>query len=105
MHAILKSGGKQHKVKEGTTFAVEKINSSVGDVVELNEVLMLIPEVGESTIGQPLVSNAAVICEVIEQFRDKKISIVKFRRRKDSHTKTGHRQDMTRLVVKEIKTN
>lgn len=100
-YAIIKSGGKQYRVKEGDRLAVEKLDVQVGDVLTFEEVLC----VGEGEtvkVGAPLVAGAKVTAEVLEQFRDKKVVAFKFKRRKGFHKTKGHRRPMTRVAIKSI---
>jgi len=101
MYAIIQRGSKQHKIEVGETIRTEKIDSKVGEKIEIGEVL-LIKDEDKILIGRPLLSRAKVICEVKEQGRGKKIVIGKFKRRKGYRRKAGHRQDYTELLIKEI---
>ena len=100
MYAVIKTGGKQYRVSEGSRLRVEKLPGNVGDKVELSEVLML---GGDTvTIGKPLVKGAKVTAEVVAQARDKKVIIFKIRRRKRYRRHGGHRQPFTELVIKTV---
>lgn len=101
MYAIIQRGSKQHKIEVGDTIRTEKIGSKVGEKIELKEVL-LIKDEDKLLVGRPFLSGARVIAEVKEQGREKKIVIGKFKRRKGYRRKTGHRQDYTKLLIKEI---
>jgi len=102
MYAIIQRGSKQHKIEVGETIRTEKIDSKVGEKIELEEVL-LIKDEDKILVGRPLLSGAKVICEVKEQGRGKKIVIGKFKKRKGYRRKAGHRQDYTELLIKKIK--
>lgn len=98
MYAVIVSGGKQHRVKEGETLKLEKIEVATGETIEFDQVLMV--GEGESVkIGAPVVEGAKVTAEVIAQGRHKKVKIIKFRRRKHSMTQMGHRQWFTEVKV------
>jgi large subunit ribosomal protein L21 len=98
MYAVIISGGKQHRVVEGETLRLEKIEVPTGETVEFDQVLMI--GAGESvTIGTPLVAGAKVTGEVIAQGRHDKIRIVKFNRRKHFRKETGHRQWYTAVRI------
>lgn len=98
MYAVIKSGGKQHRVVEGETLKLEKIEIATGDTVEFDQVLML--GEGESVkIGEPLVEGAKVTAEVIAQGRHKKVKIMKFKRRKHHMKQAGHRQWYTEVKI------
>ena len=98
MYAIVKTGGKQYRVREGSLLNVEKLSAEPGTEIVLNKVLAI--GAGEELqIGQPYVATAQVNCEVVEQKRGKKIVIFKHKKRKDYRRKAGHRQDFTKLKV------
>lgn len=101
MFAIIKTGGKQYKVKEGTVIKLEKIEKGLGEHIEFKDVLML--QNGEKIeVGKPLVDGAHVTAEVVGQGRHKKVNIIKFRRRKHSMKRQGHRQYYTEVKVTAI---
>ena len=100
-YAIIKTGGKQYKVAEGDKIDVHKLEGEVGSELQLSEVLF--QSDGETaSIGDPIVEGASVTAEVIEQFRAKKVTAFKFKRRKGYHKTKGHRQPMTKLQIKSI---
>ncbi|NOR49497.1 MAG: 50S ribosomal protein L21 [Desulfuromonadales bacterium] len=101
MYAVIKTGGKQYKVSAGDLLKVEKLDGAVGDTIELNEVLMVGGE--EVKIGTPLLPDAKVVAQIVEQGKDKKILVFKAKRRKNSRKKYGHRQPLTRLKITDIK--
>ncbi len=98
MFAVLKTGGKQYKVAEGDVFTVEKLIAEAGDAVQFNEVLMLGGD--KITVGAPMIDDAAVQAEVLEQTRAAKtISFKKRRRKHSSQRKRGHRQPLTLVKI------
>ncbi|AXY25870.1 50S ribosomal protein L21 [Suicoccus acidiformans] len=100
MYAIIQTGGKQVKVEEGQTIYVEKLDAQEGETVTFDQVVFV---GGENTkVGTPLVEGATVEATVEKQGRGKKITIYRYRRRKDSHRKQGHRQPYTRLTINSI---
>lgn len=99
--AIIKTGGKQYRVENGSVLRVEKLEVEVGKDIEIPEVL-LIGRGDAVRIGTPLVDGAKVIAEVTAQGRGKKVIGMKFRRRKNYRKKWGHRQSYTELKIKEI---
>ncbi len=101
MYAVVKSGGKQYKVFAGQTVKLEKIESQVGEVVELNPVLLVSTEAGIKA-GNPVVEGASVKAEVVAHGRGDKVTIIKFRRRKHSRKHQGHRQWFTEVKITEI---
>lgn len=102
MYAVINTGGKQQTVCEGDVIKVEKIVGDVGNSIEFNNVLMIKTD-KEIKVGQPILANASVIGEVVEQGKAKKVVIFKMRRRKGYHKKQGHRQRFTAVKIKEIK--
>ncbi len=100
MYAIIESGGKQFRVEEGGKIRVEKLAVEVGHEVVIDKVLML--GGGTFTAGTPYVSGAKVTAEVLNHTRGEKVIAFKKRRRKDSRSKHGHRQDYTTLSIKSI---
>jgi len=102
MYAVIESGGKQYKVSEGTVLKVEKLEAAAGDRLSIDKVLMVNDENGNVKVGNPLVSNARVEVEVMEQGREKKVVVFKYKRRKNYRKKQGHRQPFTRIKVLKI---
>lgn len=102
MYAVFKSGGKQHRVVEGETLKLEKIEVATGDTIDFDEVLMVVN--GEEVkIGAPVVAGAKVTAEVVSHGRGEKVKIIKFRRRKHSMKRQGHRQWYTEVKITGIK--
>ena len=98
MYAVFQSGGKQHRVAEGQTVRLEKIEVAPGETVEFDNVLMVSGE--ESVkIGTPYVEGGKVTAEVVTHGRGEKVKIVKFRRRKHSRKQMGHRQWFTEVKI------
>lgn len=100
MYAILKSGGKQYRVKAGDSLKVEKIDQEVGAEISLDEVLLVGGE--ETFVGTPLVDKASVTAVVAKQARRPKIVVLKKKRRQGYRKLQGHRQDFTELFIKSI---
>ena len=100
MYAVVKTGGKQYRVQEGDVLFVEKLDVAVDSTVELTEVLA----VGGETlkVGDPLVEGAKVVAKVLAQGKAKKVTVFKYKRKKDYRRKNGHRQPYTKLVVEKI---
>jgi len=101
MYAIIKSGGKQYKVKEGDIIRFDKMGLDPKTKVEFREVLA-ISDGDKLEVGAPFIQNASVEGEVINEGREKKIIIFKKRRRKDSKLKRGFRRDFTRIKITSI---
>ena len=102
MYAIIRSGGKQYRVKPGDTIYVEKLDGTAGDKVSFGEVLLLGGGDAGTKVGSPLVSGATVAATVLEQGRDKKIRVFKFKKRKHYQRTRGHRQSYTALRIDSI---
>ncbi len=101
MFAVMKTGGKQYKVRSGDILKVEKLPAETGEIVQFNDVLML---GGDTTVvGAPFISGAAVRAHVVDQVKGEKvINFVKRRRKHSSQRKKGHRQHLTLVRVTEI---
>ncbi|OPH37869.1 50S ribosomal protein L21 [Moraxella lacunata] len=101
MYAVIKSGGKQHRVSVGETLRVELLKAEVGATLNIEDVLMVVNG-SDVKIGQPVVAGASVVAEVVSHGRGKKVRIVKHRRRKHYHKEQGHRQWYTELKINAI---
>ena len=101
-YAVIKTGGKQHKVEEGEIISIEKLNAEEGDKVEFEEVLAIKSEV-KLQVGSPVIDGAKVTGTVLSQEKDKKVVIIKMRRRQDYRSKQGHRQKLTKVKIDSIK--
>lgn len=100
MYAIIKTGGKQVKVKVGQAIYVEKLNVEAGEKVTFDEVVLV---GGESTkVGTPLVAGATVVGTVEKHGKQKKVVTFKYKPKKHSHRKQGHRQPYTKVVIEAI---
>ncbi len=104
MYAVIKTGGKQHRVSVGEALKVEKIEAETGAEIVIGEVLM-VGEGDQVTIGAPLVNGASVKATVLTQGKGDKISIFKMRRRKHYRKSQGHRQLYTEIRIDSISTN
>ena len=104
MLAVIKSGGKQYKVNEGDFLSVEKLAFSVGEKVEISEVLML-EDNGKTILGTPTVAGAKVTASVVEQKKRRTVLIFKKSHRKNYRRKNGHRQPITILKIENISKN
>jgi len=101
MFAVIKTGGKQYKVKVGDLVKVEKLDVEEGKTIKISDVLMVVD--GEkTTIGTPNVKGATVSAKVNAHGRGPKIKIIKFRRRKHHRKQMGHRQAYTELSILNI---
>ena len=101
MYAVIKTGGKQYRVKVGDVLKFEELQAEVGSTVDFPEVLM-IADGDKITCGEPLIKNAHVKASVLEHGRHKKIRIIKFRRRKHHMKQMGHRQNYSQVKITAI---
>jgi len=101
MYAVIKTGGKQHRVSEGDVIAIEKINGDKGEQVVFDQVLMIGKE-EDIRIGRPVVEGAKVVGEIIAQSKAPKLIVYKTKKRKGFQKKNGHRQLLTSMKIKEI---
>ena len=99
MYAVIQTGGKQYRVTEGQTLKVEKLDTEVGGSIDIDKVLM-IADGDNVTVGAPYAGK--VTATVKSHGRDKKVTIIKFRRRKHSRKKQGHRQSYTEIEISSI---
>jgi large subunit ribosomal protein L21 len=100
-YAIIKTGGRQYRVAEGDTVDVDLLDVDAGKTATFGEVLMF-ADGKHVTHGEPLISGAKVIAEVVEQRKDKKVIAFKYKRRKGYHRTVGHRRKLTRVKIKSI---
>ena len=104
MIAIFENRGKQYKAKIGDYLKLPRISElNKNDSITFDKVIFTRDGKGQTVIGSPLISGVQIICQVIEQIRDKKIIVFKKKRRHNYRRKIGHRQDLTLLEIKEIK--
>lgn len=101
MYAVIKTGGKQYRVAEGTVLKVEKLDVASGESLDISDVL-LIANGEEMKVGAPMIEGAKVTAEVISHGRGAKIKIIKFKRRKHHRKQMGHRQWFTELKITSI---
>ncbi|HOU37029.1 MAG TPA: 50S ribosomal protein L21 [Candidatus Omnitrophota bacterium] len=101
MYAVIAISGKQFVVKEGDTIEVDRQQVEAGKSITIKDVL-LVADGDNVIIGQPVVGQASVQAEALAHTRGDKLITFKYRRRKSSHTKKGHRQDLTRLLIRKI---
>jgi large subunit ribosomal protein L21 len=101
MYAIIESGGKQYRISEGTRVRVERLSGSADEEVTLGQVLAV--NDGERTVvGAPYVPGASVTGKIVAQGKARKVTVFKYKRRKDTKKKKGHRQMYTDVVIEKI---
>jgi len=101
MYAIIDIGGKQYRVEKGDIIDIERQDKKEGQNLILDKVLLVAGD-NNIQVGQPNVSGAKVSAEVVKNLKARKVISYKYRRRKSSHWKKGHRQLLTRIKIKEI---
>jgi large subunit ribosomal protein L21 len=100
MYAVIQTGGKQYRVEPGQTVVVEKLPGNAGDQVAFSEVLLVSSgDGGKVTIGKPTVAGAKVTAQIVEQTLGEKLTVFKFRLRKNYVRKNGHRQELTAVKI------
>ncbi len=103
MYAVIESGGKQHRVAPGETVSVERLDAPLGSDVSFDSVLMVEDrDKNERLIGTPYVSNCKVNARVINHCRQPKITVIKFKRRKNYLRRKGHKQHITLVEITSI---
>ncbi|KKR05939.1 MAG: 50S ribosomal protein L21 [Parcubacteria group bacterium GW2011_GWC2_39_14] len=101
--AIIKTGGKQYKVSEGTSLKVEKLAGEVGETLKFEEVLLVTDEQGDKIeLGQPFVKGAVVEGKILEQGRADKVDVIKYRPKTRYRRKAGHRQMFTKVEITKV---
>ena len=99
--AIISTGGKQYKITEGQTLVVDKFNDQGKGRIDFDRVL-LVKEDKNLTVGKPYVEKAKVTAKVLENFKDKKVRVVKFKPKSRYLRVSGHRQAKTKVLIEKI---
>ena len=102
MYAVIETGGKQYRVAAGDTLEIERLETEAGKPYTVDRVL-LVENDGKISVGTPTVSKATVVADVTQHLRGGKTIAFKMRRRKGYHRTVGHRQELTRVKITEIK--
>ncbi len=97
MYAVIRTGGKQYRVAPGDILEIDKLPGDAGAAITFSEVLAT-----EGKVGAPLLQGASVAAEIVAQYRADKVIAFKKKRRKNTHRKRGHRQQLTRVKIKSI---
>lgn len=100
MYAIIATGGKQYKVAEGDIIRVEKLGVEAGATVSFDQVLVV--NNGDLVVGNPTVANASVTATVVEEGKNKKVIVYRYKRKSGYHKKNGHRQPYTKVKIEKI---
>lgn len=102
MYAIIETGGKQYKVKEGDVIRVEKLDAEPGETLEISRVLAIVEDDNKVVVGRPVVEGAKAVLKVQEHGKGEKIIVFKYKPKKNYRKKQGHRQPFTQVVVEKI---
>ena len=102
MYAVIETGGKQHKVEKGMVLSIDLTKDEVGKKITFDNVLLYV-DGDKVEVGQPYLTNVKVTAEVKDVVKSEKISILRFRRRKHSMRKQGHRAKYTKIEIDKIK--
>lgn len=101
MYIVFQNGKKQYKISKNKSIFIEKLKKVPGEIIEFDKILIL-SERESIKIGNPFLKNVKIKCQIIKHNRDKKIKIIKFKRRKHSLKRMGHRQWYTEIKIKSI---
>lgn len=103
IYAIVRAGGKQYRIERDQLLDVDRLQAEVGSTVELNDVL-LVADGADVQVGKPIVDGARVLAEVLEHGRGEKLLVFKYKSKVRYRRKHGHRQDYTRVAIRQILT-
>ncbi len=103
MYAIVKTSGSQFKVEPGSVLELNRLAGNPGDRVTLDSSVLMVKTDDGLTVGTPTVADASVELEILEHYRGQKLIVFKMKRRKRYRNKQGHRQELTKVQVKDIK--
>ena len=101
LSAVIETGGKQYKVKEGDIIQVERLEKNPGDDISFDQVLLVTGE-DKTKVGNPILKEAKVLGKLIKEFRGEKLIAFKYRRRKNYRRKVGHRQRYSLVKIESV---
>lgn len=101
-YAVIRTGGKQYRVKPGQRLTIERLDGDAGDRVTFDQVLMVRGDDGSVTVGSPTVEDAIVSAEITDQRRGRKISVFKYKNKTRYRRLRGHRQYQTQVRIDEL---
>lgn len=102
MYAVVEIGGHQYRVSEGDVLFVDKQKEEAGNTLNFDKVLLIKDDNGGVTVGKPVIEGASITAELLDNVKADKVIVFKKKRRKGYQKKTGHRQPMSRIEIKEI---
>nr|YP_009314434.1 Ribosomal protein L21 [Liagoropsis maxima]SCW22688.1 Ribosomal protein L21 [Liagoropsis maxima] len=103
MYAILEASGKQIWVKPGQFYDINKVTAQPGDKIRLDRILFLRKH-ETLIIGKPCIPKTYATCKVLKHLKGRKITVFKMKPKKNIHSKHGHRQQISRILIESIKT-
>ncbi len=103
MYAVIRASGRQYKVEPGTVLEMDRLAGNPGETVTLEDAVLLVSNDGNLQVGNPALAGAKVELEILSHLRGDKIVAFKMKRRKRSRVKKGHRQELTKVTVRDIK--
>ncbi len=104
LYAIAETSGQQFWFEVDKYYDIDRLNAKEKDKITIDKIL-LIKDKDNISIGKPYIKNAKIELEVVSHKRDKKIIVYKMRPKKKTRRKMGHRQELTRVMVKSISIN
>src|SRR5688572_11597826 len=102
MYAVIETGGNQYRVAPDDTLEIERVETEPGKSLVLDKVLFVAKD-GQFSVGSPTIAKATILADVVEHLRGEKKTTFKMKRRKGYHKTIGHRQELTRIKINEIK--
>lgn len=102
MYAVIETGGKQYRVAPGDTLEIERLEAEPGKPLVLDKVLFVAKD-GQFSVGSPTIAKASIVADVVKHLRGEKKTTFKKKRRKGYQKTIGHRQELTRIKINEIK--
>lgn len=102
MYAVIRTGGRQYRAEPGQEIDVERLPYEEGESIDLTDVLLVVSDSGEASVGQPVVDGALVKATVVTQGRGRKIFVWKYKPKERYRRRRGHRQYFTRLRIDSI---
>ena len=100
-YAIISTGGKQYRVREGDTIEIEKLPGEIGEYIDFREVLLASVD-GKVSVGTPALPGAKVVGEIKDQTRAEKLTVFKYKPKTRRRVKKGHRQQVTSVQITAI---
>jgi large subunit ribosomal protein L21 len=100
-YAVIKTGGKQYLVEQGTIINIEKLIGNPGETIKFEDVL-LTSLGGKVVVGKPIVKGSNVVGEIEQQFKGPKVQGIRYKNKTRHAVRTGHRQNLTSVIIKDL---